>query len=120
MAAGRVFRGPAHQHQFRKDGRTPYIAHPLRVALTVRHVFEIDDPTARIAAVLHDTLEDTTTDYDDLFERFGRDVADAVAALNERPAPSRAGARSGLRPYANRRIVAGAGRETGRRVRQLL
>ena len=25
-----------HRHQFRKDGATPYVAHPFRVAMTVR------------------------------------------------------------------------------------
>jgi (p)ppGpp synthase/HD superfamily hydrolase len=35
------------------------------------------------AALLHDTIEDTTTDYDDLSERFGEDVADMVAALTK-------------------------------------
>ncbi len=40
-------------------------------------------PTVLAAALLHDTIEDTTTDYDDLAERFGTDVADCVAALTK-------------------------------------
>jgi (p)ppGpp synthase/HD superfamily hydrolase len=72
-----------HQGQFRKDGLTPYFAHPVRVALTVRHVFCVEDATALVAALLHDLIEDTTTDYDDLIEEFGKDVADAVAALTK-------------------------------------
>ena len=35
------------------------------------------------AALLHDTIEDTTTDYDDLVEAFGPDVANWVAALSK-------------------------------------
>ena len=77
------FAARAHDGQMRNDGRTPYIAHPMRVALTVRHVFGIDDETALAAALLHDTIEDTTTDYDDLMANFGQEVADAVAALTK-------------------------------------
>lgn len=77
------FAARAHAGQLRKDGRTPYVAHPLRVALIVRHLFQVDDETALVAAVLHDTLEDTTVDYDDLAGEFGPAVADAVAALSK-------------------------------------
>lgn len=77
------FAARQHQGQLRKDGRTPYFAHPVRVALTVRQVFGIEDEVALAAALLHDLIEDTTTDYDDLLEKFGKDVADAVAALTK-------------------------------------
>jgi guanosine-3',5'-bis(diphosphate) 3'-pyrophosphohydrolase len=77
------FAARAHDGQHRKDGVTPYVAHPYRVAMTVRHVFGIDDEVALVAALLHDTIEDTTTDYDELLETFGREVADAVAALSK-------------------------------------
>jgi (p)ppGpp synthase/HD superfamily hydrolase len=72
-----------HDGQMRKDGRTPYIAHPCRVAMTVRDVFGVDDPVALAAALLHDVIEDTTADYDDLKGEFGREVADTVAALTK-------------------------------------
>ena len=72
-----------HQGQVRKDGRTPYIAHPMRVALTVRDVFGVDDPVALAAALLHDVIEDTTADYDDLEKEFGAEVAGVVAALTK-------------------------------------
>jgi guanosine-3',5'-bis(diphosphate) 3'-pyrophosphohydrolase len=35
------------------------------------------------AAVLHDTIEDTTTDYDEILERFGPRVAGFVALLTK-------------------------------------
>ena len=76
-----AFAARAHQHQLRKDGRTPYVSHPFRVCLVVRHLFGIDDPRIHAAALLHDTIEDTTTDYDDIVERFGPDVAGWVAAV---------------------------------------
>lgn len=77
------FAARAHRHQLRKDKETPYAAHPFRVCLIARHVFGIDDPKVLAAAVLHDTIEDTTTDYDDLVERFGPDVARWTAALTK-------------------------------------
>jgi len=77
------FAARAHAGQIRKDGVTPYIAHPYRVAMTVRETFGCDDPVCICAAILHDTIEDTTTDYDDILEEFGEDVAVCVAALSK-------------------------------------
>src|SRR5207237_4712990 len=79
------FAARRHAGQLRKDGKTPYLAHPVRVALTVRHVFEVSDEAALLAALLHDLIEDTTTDYDELLEEFGKDLADIVAALSKEP-----------------------------------
>jgi guanosine-3',5'-bis(diphosphate) 3'-pyrophosphohydrolase len=53
--------------------------------MTLRHVFGIDDEAALTAALLHDVLEDTTADYDDLAEEFGDEVAQIVAALSKDP-----------------------------------
>ena len=77
------FAARAHRHQVRKDGQTPYAAHPFRVCLVVRHVFGIDDPEVLAVALLHDTVEDTTTDFDDLADRFGARVARWVGALSK-------------------------------------
>lgn len=77
------FAARAHQGQFRKDGKTPYASHPCRVAFILRDVFEIADKQVVTAALLHDTLEDTTTDFDDLVENFGMQVAEWVAALSK-------------------------------------
>jgi (p)ppGpp synthase/HD superfamily hydrolase len=77
------FAARAHRHQVRKDGQTLYAAHPFRVCLIVRHVFGIDDPEILTAALLHDTVEDTTTDFDDVERRFGPRVAAWVAALTK-------------------------------------
>ena len=78
-----AFAARAHQHQKRKDGHTPYVSHVFRVCLVVRHVFEFDDPRMLAAALLHDTIEDTSTDCDDIVERFGPEVAAWVAALTK-------------------------------------
>jgi guanosine-3',5'-bis(diphosphate) 3'-pyrophosphohydrolase len=78
-----AFAARAHRHQIRKDGQTPYASHVFRVSLILRHVFGIADDRVLTAAVLHDTIEDTTTDYDDLCEKFGEQVAGWVATLSK-------------------------------------
>jgi guanosine-3',5'-bis(diphosphate) 3'-pyrophosphohydrolase len=78
-----AFAARAHDGQRRKDGLTPYVSHVFRVCLVLRDVFGIDDGRALTAAVLHDTIEDTTTDYDDIRDYFGEEVADWVAALSK-------------------------------------
>jgi guanosine-3',5'-bis(diphosphate) 3'-pyrophosphohydrolase len=77
------FASRAHHGQMRKDGKTPYASHVFRVGLIVRHVFGIDDSAMLTAAVLHDTIEDTRTDFDDLESEFGADVARWVACLSK-------------------------------------
>jgi len=77
------FAARAHQHQLRKDGKTPYAAHPFRVCLILTHVFGLEDRAALTAAALHDTIEDTNTDFDDLSEKFGAEVAEWVALLSK-------------------------------------
>ncbi|MBX7103090.1 MAG: HD domain-containing protein [Gemmataceae bacterium] len=77
------FAARAHQGQLRKDGKTPYASHPYRVCLVAREVFGIQDHEVLTAAILHDTIEDTTTDYDDIAEAFGHNVARWVAALSK-------------------------------------
>jgi guanosine-3',5'-bis(diphosphate) 3'-pyrophosphohydrolase len=77
------FAARAHQGQMRKDGRTPYVAHPFRVCVVVRHVFGFDDSRMLIAALLHDTIEDTTTDFDDVEKQFGAEIGHWVACLTK-------------------------------------
>ena len=79
-----AFAARAHLNQVRKDGRTPYFSHPVRVAMIVANVFgSSDDEEILAAALLHDTIEDTTADYDDLHKEFGKRVADIVATLTK-------------------------------------
>jgi guanosine-3',5'-bis(diphosphate) 3'-pyrophosphohydrolase len=77
------FAAKAHRHQLRKDHETPYFAHVTRVAFTISQVFNISDPRVIAAAILHDTIEDTATDYDDLVDRFGKEIADWVSMLTK-------------------------------------
>src|SRR5260370_38391327 len=78
-----AFAARAHRGQFRKDKETPYVSHVFRVCLVAREIFGIRDPRVRMPALLHDTVEDTTTDFDDLEERFGREIAEWVAFLSK-------------------------------------
>jgi len=77
------FAARAHQGQFRKDRQTPYASHVFRVCLILRHVFEVSDQRVLTAAVLHDTIEDTATDFDDLDEQFGPEIAGWVERLSK-------------------------------------
>ena len=76
------FAAQKHAGQGRKDGITPYISHPYRVMFHLLHAGVVD-PETLAAAALHDTIEDTTADFDDLVERFGATVASYVALLTK-------------------------------------
>ena len=78
-----AFAARAHRHQMRKDGRTPYFSHCVRVAMTVALKFGCTDDTLLAAALLHDVIEDTQADYDDLLHHFGPEIAEMVAALSK-------------------------------------
>lgn len=68
----------AHEGQLDKHGQ-PYILHPLRVMAAV------DADEARIVAVLHDVIEDTSVTADDLRrEGFGEAVLEALDCLTHR------------------------------------
>ena len=70
-----------HNGQLRKDG-LPYITHPLRVSEIVKK-FKKSHRLHELmaAAILHDTLEDTDTTFDELKENFGELVALIVLGL---------------------------------------
>jgi len=73
----------AHSGQQDKAGQ-PYILHPIRVMLTVKTSDE------RIAAVLHDTVEDTAITFEDLVDAgFSIDIVGAVQALTKTAGESR-------------------------------
>jgi (p)ppGpp synthase/HD superfamily hydrolase len=76
----------AHTGQTRKYSDRPYIEHPLAVARIVRR-FEHDENMI-IAAMLHDTVEDTAVTIDDIRLTFGMDVAALVTDLTDVSRPS--------------------------------
>lgn len=86
----------AHAGQLDKAGQ-PYILHPLRVMLGVQGTH------ARMAAVLHDVVEDTPITLEDLQRRgFPAEVLQAVQALTKTPGEDRlaAAARAAADPIA--------------------
>lgn len=79
----------AHEGQLRKSG-DPYITHPLAV-MKIVEAWGMDEDTI-IAAVLHDTIEDTSVTLQEIKDKFGEQVAflvDGVTKLGT--------ARSGMR-----------------------
>ena len=64
----------AHHGQQDKSG-TPYIFHPIHLAE------QMDDEFSCTAALLHDTVEDTTVTLEDLRREFPPEVTDAIALL---------------------------------------
>ena len=70
----------AHEKQFRKSGQ-PYIIHPILVASIVSSI--TNDEAMAIAALLHDVVEDTLVNIDEIKELFGADVAHLVEGLTK-------------------------------------
>ena len=74
-----LFAADRHAPQRRKgEAEEPYINHLCEVAQLVAEVTGDEDENLVIAAVLHDTIEDTATLPEELRERFGEDVTALV------------------------------------------
>ena len=69
-----------HDGQMRKSGE-PYFTHPVAVAAILTEQ-QLDDATI-VTALLHDTIEDTRSTYQEISERFGREVADLVDGVTK-------------------------------------
>ncbi len=73
-----------HTGQKRKGEREePYINHPLDVANILANIGKVDDTEVLIAAILHDTIEDTGTTADELKAMFGKRVAGFVLEVTD-------------------------------------
>ncbi len=75
-----VFAMKMHAAQKRESG-DPYFSHPLEVA-EILISYRMDSATV-MAALLHDTVEDTAASYEDLKELFGQTVADLVRGMTK-------------------------------------
>ncbi|MBW7867975.1 MAG: bifunctional (p)ppGpp synthetase/guanosine-3',5'-bis(diphosphate) 3'-pyrophosphohydrolase [Brumimicrobium sp.] len=73
----------AHKDMRRKSGE-PYIYHPIAVARICAEEMELG-PTAIIAALLHDTVEDTYITLEDIEELFGEKVRVIIDGLTKIP-----------------------------------
>ncbi len=70
----------AHEGQYRKSGE-PYITHPLSVA-TILAEWHLD-AQALMAALLHDTVEDTSTTSVQIAQQFGKPVSELVDGVSK-------------------------------------
>ena len=70
----------AHKGQFRKSGE-PFVMHPVETALILVDLKV--DRDSLVAALLHDTVEDTKYTVDDIRERFGDTVAELVDGVTK-------------------------------------
>ena len=78
------FAADKHRGQSRKDAaNTPYINHPVAVAHLLSDYADIRVANVIVAALLHDTVEDTDTTVDDIEELFGRVVRDIVIEVTD-------------------------------------
>jgi (p)ppGpp synthase/HD superfamily hydrolase len=68
------FAAIAHKNQMRKDGKTPYINHPIGVTHILTELGNVFDINVLAAALLHDTVEDTDTTIDDIKDNFGEKI----------------------------------------------
>ncbi|MGD9562747.1 MAG: HD domain-containing protein [Pyrinomonadaceae bacterium] len=79
-----AFAAKQHAGQKRKGkDEEPYINHPLEAANLLAGVGGIDDIDVLMAAILHDTVEDTATTKDDLEQRFGPKTAGIVMEVTD-------------------------------------
>ncbi len=74
------FSAKAHQGQRRRSGE-PYLQHPIAVAGVLTSLKT--DVTAIVAALLHDTLEDTLATPEELEKEFGKDVVHLVDGVTK-------------------------------------
>lgn len=78
------FASQKHRDQRRKDKEaSPYINHPLNVAILISDIGKIQDPEILAAALLHDTIEDTDTKPEELEKFFGLRVRNLVEAVTD-------------------------------------
>ena len=71
-----AFAAHKHRDQRRKDAvASPYINHPIALANVLANEGDVDDERVLIAAVLHDTVEDTETSEQELIREFGQEIA---------------------------------------------
>lgn len=75
-----VYAMQAHGHQKRASG-DPYFSHPLEVAAILTEL-KLDDATI-VAALLHDTIEDTDSTREEIDRLFGKDIGALVDGLTK-------------------------------------
>lgn len=78
------FAADKHRDQRRKDrDHSPYINHPIEVTQLLWEVGGVRDADVLVAAVLHDTVEDTETRPEEISSRFGEKVLSLVMEVTD-------------------------------------
>jgi len=78
------FAATKHRNQRRKDVEaSPYINHPIALAQVLSVEAGVRDADVLIAAILHDTLEDTQTTKRELEREFGRKITGIVIEVTD-------------------------------------
>jgi guanosine-3',5'-bis(diphosphate) 3'-pyrophosphohydrolase len=78
------FSASKHRNQRRRDTvKSPYINHPIEVAELLWDVGGVRDMNVLLAAILHDTLEDTNTGPEEIRDAFGEGVLSIVLEVTD-------------------------------------
>ena len=78
------FSADKHRNQRRKDNaHSPYINHPIDVAQLLWEVGGVRDVNVLLAAILHDTIEDTRTRPEEISGNFGHEVLSLVLEVTD-------------------------------------
>ena len=78
------FSAQKHRDQRRKDSAaSPYINHPIEVAFLLWTAGGVHDEAAILAAILHDTIEDTDTTPEEIRALFGDEVLGLVLEMSD-------------------------------------
>jgi guanosine-3',5'-bis(diphosphate) 3'-pyrophosphohydrolase len=73
-----------HKGQMRKgEGEIPYVHHPIEVTAILIEIGDVEDIDVLQASLLHDTIEDTETDRDELETHFGSRVCGIVLEVSD-------------------------------------
>ena len=78
----RNFAKRKHAGQLRKNGKTTTFSHLKDVVKNLKKM-KVTDNDIICAGWLHDTIEDTDTDFDSIKEKFGKNVADIVVSVTK-------------------------------------
>jgi guanosine-3',5'-bis(diphosphate) 3'-pyrophosphohydrolase len=79
-----AFSAEKHTGHVRKGSNAePYINHPVEVANILANVGKVDDVDILVAALLHDTVEDTETTAEEIEKNFGKKVRKYVLEVTD-------------------------------------
>ncbi|MEB3211199.1 MAG: HD domain-containing protein [Leptolyngbyaceae bacterium] len=78
------FAAQKHQNQRRKGASAaPYINHPVDLAYLLSNRAGVQDEVVLVAALLHDTVEDTETTFEEIEREFGQAVREVVEEVTD-------------------------------------